>query len=279
MSTTQARDAHAGGAQPAPGATPLVEMRDISISFGGIHAVENVSIDLHPGEVVAVLGHNGAGKSTLIKILSGAYKRDAGTILVDGHEATIGNPRDAKAYGIETIYQTLALADNVDCAANLYLGRELLTALGTLDDVAMEAKAREVMGRLNPRFQRFKEPVSKLSGGQRQSVAIARAILFNARILIMDEPTAALGPEETAQVGELIAQLKKDGIGIFLISHDIHDVFHLADRLAVMKNGELVGTARVEDVTEDEVLGMIILGKCPPGAVPGPGAMVERSAA
>ena len=254
-------------------------MTDIDISFGGIHAVEGVSIDLYPGEVVAVLGHNGAGKSTLIKILSGAYKRDGGTIRVDGKDARIDNPRDAKAYGIETIYQTLALADNVDCAANLYLGRELLTPLGTLDDIAMEAEARKVMGRLNPRFQRFKEPVMKLSGGQRQSVAIARAILFNARILIMDEPTAALGPEETAQVGELIEQLKKDGIGIFLISHDIHDVFHLADRLAVMKNGQLVGTARVEDVTEDEVLGMIILGKCPPGAVPGPGASVERAAA
>ena len=259
--------------------TPLVEMKNISISFGGIHAVENVSVDLHPGEVVAVLGHNGAGKSTLIKILSGAYKRDAGTIHVDGEEATIDNPRDAKGYGIETIYQTLALADNVDCAANLYLGRELLTPFGTLDDVAMEAEARKVMGRLNPRFQRFKEPVMKLSGGQRQSVAIARAILFNARILIMDEPTAALGPEETKQVSDLIQQLKKDGIGIFLISHDIHDVFHLADRVVVMKNGEEVGTARVEDVTEDEVLGMIILGKCPPGAVPGPGAMEERAAA
>ena len=260
-------------------AIPLVEMKNISISFGGIHAVENVSVDLYPGEVVAVLGHNGAGKSTLIKILSGAYKRDAGEIRVDGEQATIDNPRDAKAYGIETIYQTLALADNVDCAANLYLGRELLTPFGTLDDVAMEAEARKVMGRLNPRFQRFKEPVVKLSGGQRQSVAIARAILFNARILIMDEPTAALGPEETKQVSELIEQLKKDGIGIFLISHDIHDVFNLADRVVVMKNGEEVGSARVEDVTEDEVLGMIILGKCPPGAVPGPGASAERVAA
>ncbi|KPF46998.1 ATP-binding cassette domain-containing protein, partial [Rhizobium sp. AAP43] len=210
--------------------TPLVEMRNVSISFGGIHAVDDASIDLFPGEVVALLGHNGAGKSTLIKILSGAYKRDNGDILVRGDFADINNPRDAKKYGIETIYQTLAVADNVDAAANLYLGRELRTAWGTLDDVAMEAKAREVMGRLNPNFQRFKEPVKALSGGQRQSVAIARAILFDAQILIMDEPTAALGPQETAQVGELIQQLKKDGIGIFLISHDIHDVFDLADR-------------------------------------------------
>jgi len=253
--------------------TPLVEMKNISIAFGGIHAVDNVSVDLFPGEVVALVGHNGAGKSTLIKILSGAYKRDAGTILINGEDAQINNPRDAKKYGIETIYQTLALADNVDAAANLFLGRELRTSWGTLDDVAMESETRKVMGRLNPRFQRFKEPVSSLSGGQRQSVAIARAIYFDARILIMDEPTAALGPQETAQVGDLVRQLKSDGIGIFLISHDIHDVFGLADRVVVMKNGQVVGTARTTDVTEDDILGMIILGKCPPGAVPGPGAL------
>ena len=252
---------------------PLVEMRDISIAFGGIKAVDHASMDLYPGEVVGLLGHNGAGKSTLIKILSGAYKRESGDIFINGEKVKISNPRDAKDYGIETIYQTLAVADNVDAAANLYLGRELRTAWGTLDDVAMEAEARAVMGRLNPNFQRFKDPVSKLSGGQRQSVAIARAILFNARILVMDEPTAALGPQETEQVGDLIKQLKKEGIGIFLISHDIHDVFDLADRVAVMKDGKMVGTARTEDVTKDEVLGMIILGKCPPGAVEGPGAI------
>ena len=264
----------AGSRAGVASGTPLVEMRDVSIAFGGIKAVDHASLDLYPGEVVGLLGHNGAGKSTLIKVLSGAYKRDAGTILVDGREAEINNPRDAKALGIETIYQTLALADNVDAAANLYLGRELRTRWGTLDDIAMEAACREVMGRLNPNFRRFKEPVKSLSGGQRQSVAIARAIHFNARILIMDEPTAALGPQETAQVGELIKQLKAQGIGIFLISHDIHDVFDLADRVAVMKNGKVVGHARTQDVTKDEVLGMIILGKVPPGAEPGPGAMM-----
>ncbi len=251
---------------------PLVEIKGLSIAFGGIKAVDHASLDLFPGEVVALLGHNGAGKSTLIKILSGAYKRESGHIYINGEEASISNPRDAKNYGIETIYQTLAVADNVDAAANLYLGRELLTSWGTLDDVAMEAEAREVMGRLNPNFQRFKDPVSKLSGGQRQSVAIARAILFNARILIMDEPTAALGPQETEQVGELIKRLKEEGIGIFLISHDIHDVFDLADRVAVMKNGKMVGSAKTSEVTKDEVLGMIILGKCPPAAIEGPGA-------
>jgi D-xylose transport system ATP-binding protein len=256
--------------------TPLVQMRDISLSFGGIHAVDRVSVDLNAGEVMALVGHNGAGKSTLIKILSGAYRRDSGTIAIRGEAAAIANPRDAKRYGIETIYQTLALADNVDTAANLFLGRELQTRWGTLDDIAMEAEARQVMGRLNPHFQRFKDPVKALSGGQRQSVAIARAILFNAQILIMDEPTAALGPQETAQVGDLIRKLKAEGIGIFLVSQDIADVFALADRVCVMKNGRVVGAARIADVSEDDVLGMIILGKCPPRATPGPGA-IERS--
>ncbi len=243
--------------------TPLVEMRNMSIAFGGIKAVDDVSIDLYPGEVVGLLGHNGAGKSTLIKILSGAYKRDRGQIFVNGEEAQIANPRDAKAYGIETIYQTLALADNVDAAANLYLGRELRTRWGTLDDAAMESEARKVMGRLNPNFKRFKEPAKSLSGGQRQSVAIARAVLFNARILIMDEPTAALGPQETKMVEELIHELKKQGLGIFLIDHDIHAVKTLCDRAAVMKNGQLVGVVNVDEVTEDDLLGMIILGKNP----------------
>ncbi|THD42012.1 MAG: sugar ABC transporter ATP-binding protein [Bradyrhizobium sp.] len=255
---------------------PLIEMKDISIAFGGVKAVDRASVNLFPGEVVGLLGHNGAGKSCLIKILSGAYKRDSGQIFVNGEEAQIANPRDAKRYGIETIYQTLALADNVDAASNLYLGRELMTPWGTLDDSAMEHEARRVMGRLNPNFRRFKVPVISLSGGQRQSVAIARAIHFNARILIMDEPTAALGPAETAQVGELVKQLKADGIGIFLISHDIHDVFDLADRIAVMKNGQVVGIGPVSAMTKDEVLGMIILGKCPPGATPGPGAVTSN---
>ena len=137
----------------------------------------------------------------------------------------------------------------------------------------MEAETRKIMARLNPNFRKFAAPVTALSGGQRQSVAIARAVYFNARILIMDEPTAALGVQETAMVADLIKQLKSEGIGIFLISHDIHDVFDLSDRVAVMKNGKLVGTAKVTDVTKDDVLGMIILGKCPPGATPGPGAM------
>ena len=243
--------------------TPLVDMRDICISFGGVHAVDHVSVDLYPGEVVGLLGHNGAGKSTLIKILSGAYAMDSGEIYVDGENATINNPRDARSYNIETIYQTLALADNLDAASNLFLGRELVSPLGFVNDDAMEAETRKIMARLNPNFKKFKDPVSALSGGQRQSVAIARAVYFNARILIMDEPTAALGPHETQMVSELITQLKAEGIGIFLISHDIHDVMELCDRASVMKNGKLVGTVDVDGVTDDDLLGMIILGKQP----------------
>jgi D-xylose transport system ATP-binding protein len=243
--------------------TPLVEMRDMNVSFGGVHAVENVSIDLRPGEVLGLVGGNGAGKSTLIKTLSGAQNPDSGEILVNGEPVTITNPRDAKAYGIETIYQTLALAENIDAPGNMFLGRELTTSLGNLDDSAMEDATRRIMARLNPKFENFRTPVASLSGGQRQSVAIARAVHFNARILIMDEPTAALGPAETEQVRQLIRQLKREDIGIILISHDIHDVFDLADRISVMLTGRLVGTVNKDDVTIDEVLGMIIIGKLP----------------
>jgi D-xylose transport system ATP-binding protein len=243
--------------------TPLVEMRDICIAFGGIHAVDHVTVDLYPGEVVGLLGHNGAGKSTLIKVLSGAYQADTGDILINGRKAEIRSPRDARRYNVETIYQTLALADNLNAAQNLFLGRELTTGAGFVDDDAMEAETRKIMARLNPNFEKFSAPVRALSGGQRQSVAIARAVYFNARILIMDEPTAALGVKETQMVAELIQQLKAEGLGIFLISHDIHDVMALCDRVSVMKNGKLVGTVRVEDVTEDDILGMIILGKQP----------------
>ncbi|MBE0414194.1 ATP-binding cassette domain-containing protein [Yoonia sp.] len=243
--------------------TPLLEMKNISIRFGGIKAVDNVSISLMPGEVVGLLGHNGAGKSTLIKILAGAYKADEGEIFVDGKKVEINNPRDARAQNIETIYQTLALADNLDAASNLFLGRELTTPFGLVDDAKMEAESRKIMARLNPNFNRFSEPVRSLSGGQRQSVAIARAVYFNARILIMDEPTAALGVHETAMVADLIKQLKAQGLGIFLISHDTREMMELCDRVSVMKNGQLIGTERVEDVTEDDILSMIIMGKNP----------------
>jgi D-xylose transport system ATP-binding protein len=242
---------------------PLVELRDIRVAFGGVHAVDGVTVDVYPGEVVGLVGGNGAGKTTLIKTLSGANPPDSGQIHIDGEPVTIETPRDAKALGIETIYQTLELADNIDAPGNVFLGREITTRFGNLDDSGMEDATRKVMNRLNPRFKRFVDPVQSLSGGQRQSVAIARAVHFNARILIMDEPTAALGPAETKQVGDLIKQLREEGLGIFLISHDIHDVYDLSDRISVMLTGKLVGTVNKADVTTDEVLAMIILGKMP----------------
>ena len=242
---------------------PLVEMRDIRVSFGGVHAVDGVTCDLYGGEVVGLVGGNGAGKTTLIKTLSGAHPADSGEIYINGEKAVIQTPRDAKKYNIETIYQTLALAENIDAPSNMFLGREVLTRWKTLDNRAMEQSARRIMARLNPQFQNLLTAVQSLSGGQRQSVAIARAVHFNARILIMDEPTAALGPAETAQVHDLINQLKSEGIGIFLISHDIHGVFDLADRITVMLQGKIVGTVNKAEVTKDEVLAMIIIGKLP----------------
>ncbi len=251
------------GTPSAAGGIPLCELRDIKVAFGGLHAVDGVTVDLYPGEVVAIVGGNGAGKSTLVHTLSGAHAADSGQIVISGQPVVIHNPRDARHHGVEVIYQKLALADNVDAASNVFLGRELLTRTGALDDEAMTSATQKVMQRLNPRFKNLKTAVQSLSGGQRQSVAIARAVHFNAQILIMDEPTAALGPAETEQVRELIGQLKAEGIGIFLISHDIHDVFDLADRISVMLQGKLVGTVNKHDVTKDEVLAMIIAGKQP----------------
>ncbi len=247
-------------AQPA-----LVQLEHICKAFGGVRAVQDVSLNVYPGEVVALLGHNGAGKSTLMKMLAGACPIDSGSVRVHGQSAQIRSPANAQALGIETIYQTLALADNLDAVANLFLGRELLTRWNTLDDRQMNARARQVFQRLNKNFTNLHVPVRRLSGGQRQVVAISRALYFNARILIMDEPTAALGPEETAMVGTLIQQLKAEGVGIFLITHDMPDVFALSDRLAVMKNGRMIGSYRTQDVNEEQLLGMIIAGKQPLG--------------
>ena len=271
----------------------LVDMRGVDKRFGGVHAVRRVSLHIQQGEVLGILGHNGAGKSVLMNVLSGVYPATAGEIYVGGHRARLSSPRDAKRLGIETIYQTLALADNLDAVANLFLGRELRTPWRTMDHRRMHREARDVLHRINPRLTALDEPVSRLSGGQRQSIAIARAVYFDARILIMDEPTAALGIHETRQVGELIRTLKDEGLGIFLISHDLNDVFDppavaqddqaigevehvveivadeedaeslvfdLADRLIILSNGRRVGSCRVADVTRDDVMEMIVLG-------------------
>ncbi|WP_299963712.1 ATP-binding cassette domain-containing protein [uncultured Roseobacter sp.] len=248
--------------------TPLVQMSDIHKHFGGIHAVEGVSVDLYPGEVVGVLGHNGAGKSCLMRMLAGAMLPTGGEIFVNGQRADLKTPQDAKRYGIETIYQTLALANHLDAAANLFLGRELKTRFGNLDETRMHAETKDALRQLNPNFKNLKDPVARLSGGQRQVIAIARAIYFQAKVLIMDEPTAALGPSETAMVADLTLRLKDEGIGIFLISHDMHDVFDLCDRVMVMNKGRNVGTFRIGDVDKDDILSLIIKGALPDGWVP-----------
>lgn len=242
---------------------PLVEMIDIEKHFGGVRAVEHVSVELRRGEVVGLLGHNGAGKSCLMQMLSGAMIPDGGEIRVNGRKVHFVEPNDARAVGIETIYQTLALANHLDAPANLFLGRELKTRLGNLDDAAMLRAAREVLARLNPNFKNLRDPVSRLSGGQRQVIAIARAIYFDTQILIMDEPTAALGPSETAMVSDLIRKLRGEGIGIFLVSHDIHDVFDLCDRVVVMNKGRIVGAHAIDEVTKDDVLSLIVKGELP----------------
>ncbi len=240
---------------------PIIEMKDVSKHFGGIQALRGVSIDLYKGEILGIVGHNGAGKSTLIKILSGADTADAGKIYFQGREVEIKCPKDSKTLGIETIYQHLALADNLNVPANIFLGREIKNHLVILNERSMENETRQMLDRLKLKIDSLRVRVQKLSGGQRQCIAISRAVYFNAKILIMDEPTAALGVQETERVQDLMRQLRKEGISIILISHDLHDVFNLSDRIAVMKNGLLVGIKKTSETTKDEVLSMIILGK------------------
>lgn len=246
---------------------PLARMSGISKHFGGVGALEDVSVDLYPGEVVGILGHNGAGKSTLIKILAGAFTPDRGEIFIGGERAVIRNPNDARAYGIETIYQELALCRNLDAASNLFMGREA-NRYGFLDDGYMRRETRRVLDGLKIRIESLTTPVENLSGGQRQSIAIGRAVYFQARILIMDEPTAALGPEETEVVVGLIGELKAKGIGIFFISHDIHDVYRFTDRIYVLKGGRLVHTCPTSAHTQEEIVQMIISGRPPAEIAP-----------
>ena len=240
----------------------LLETRGITKRFGGLTAVDNVSIGLRAGEALAVLGDNGAGKSTLIKIISGVHRPDEGEILMEGHVARIESPMDALAAGIETIYQDLALAENLDVGANIFLGRERMRrsmgVLKVLDDLSMREEAQKVLDRLDIKIPSLKNTIRTLSGGQRQAVAISRSIYWDAKVLIMDEPTAALGVAEQKKVLNLVRTLKDQGIGIIIISHQMYDVFEVADRLAVMRRGLLVGERIVKDTTADEVVGLIV---------------------
>lgn len=239
----------------------LVNLAGITKQFGGVRALKGVDLSINRGEVVALVGHNGAGKSVLVQILSGVFPPSSGEIKVDGKAVSFSSPTDARRYAIETIYQTLALADNLDAPANFFLGRELRTRFGFLDKKKMAQEAAQALHDLNPNFTNIERPVRQMSGGQRQAIAIARAIHFQVQFLIMDEPTAALGPHETTQVGALIQRLRDQGIGILLVSHDVRDVIRLADRIVVLKNGELVGSLVAKDTNEDEVVDMIIRGR------------------
>jgi ABC-type sugar transport system ATPase subunit len=240
----------------------LLETRDITKRFGGLTAVDHVSIGLKRGEALALLGDNGAGKSTLIKIISGVHMPDEGEILIGGKNAHIESPIDALAAGIETIYQDLALAENLDVGANIFLGRERmkrsLGVLKVLDDQSMREEAQKVLDRLDIEIPSLKKTIRTLSGGQRQSVAISRSIYWDAKVLIMDEPTAALGVSEQRKVLDLVRTLKDQGIGIILISHQMYDVFEVADRLAVMRRGVKVGERIVKDTTPDEVVSLMV---------------------
>jgi len=239
---------------------PLVEMRGIDKRFGGVHAVEGADLDLAAGEVVGVLGHNGAGKSTLMRALSGAEPCDGGTIRIAGERVRIDSPLRARELGVETLYQQLALVDELDAVGNLFLGRELRSRFGWLDEDAMEAAARDVLTRLNPRFHQLREPVRRLSGGQRSAIAIARAVAFEARVLILDEPTAALGPGEKQLVAEVIEALRCEGMGILLVSHDLHDVMDVATRVVVMRGGHIVGGGPTAEWTHDQIVRLIVGG-------------------
>jgi len=241
---------------------PVLEVKDIVKRFGGLVAVNKVSMEVAPGEVVGLLGDNGAGKSTLIKVVSGVYHQDEGQILFQGKEVKINNPMDAIRLGIETIYQDLALAENLNVYSNIFLGREKLKkALGlidVLDHDYMYQESKKVLDQLGIEIPSLKNKIKMLSGGQRQSVAISRSIYWNAKLLIMDEPTAALGVAEQRKVLALVRTLSDQGVGIIIISHQLYDVFQVAHRLVILRRAEKVGELMVKETNPDEVVSLMV---------------------
>ncbi|GAA2823456.1 ATP-binding cassette domain-containing protein [Kitasatospora aburaviensis] len=235
---------------------PVLALREVSKRFGAVQALTDVDLDVHAGEVVALVGDNGAGKSTLVKTIAGVHPIDEGTISWEGREVRIARPQDAQTLGIATVYQDLALCDNLDVVANLFLGRELRRH-GTLDEVAMERRAKELLDTLSIRIPSVRIPIAALSGGQRQVVAIARALVGDPRIVILDEPTAALGVEQTAQVLDLVERLRERGLGVILISHNMADVRAVADTVAVLRLGRNNGTFPVAGTTSEEIISAI----------------------
>ncbi|MCI3933642.1 MULTISPECIES: ATP-binding cassette domain-containing protein [Streptomyces] len=237
-------------------ATPVLALRGVSKRFGAVQALTDVDLEIHTGEVVALVGDNGAGKSTLVKTISGVHPIDEGAIEWEGREVRVGRPHDAQNLGVATVYQDLALCDNLDVVANLFLGSELKSA-SVLDEIRMEKRARELLETLSIRIPSVRIPIAALSGGQRQVVAIARALVGDPKVVILDEPTAALGVEQTAQVLDLVERLRERGHGVILISHNMADVRAVADRVAVLRLGRNNGVFNVADTSPEEIIAAI----------------------
>ncbi|GAA1530398.1 ATP-binding cassette domain-containing protein [Dactylosporangium maewongense] len=241
--------------------TPLLEVRGLNKSFGPVQVLRDVDFSAYAGQVTALVGDNGAGKSTLVKCLGGIYSIDSGEYLFDGKPVSVHGPRDAAALGVEIVYQDLALCDNLDIVQNMFLGREIKSGI-VLDDITMEQRAAETLAGLSVRtVKSVRQHVSSLSGGQRQTVAIAKAVLWNNRLVVLDEPTAALGVAQTAQVLELVRRLADNGLAVVLISHNMNDVFAVADRIAALYLGQMCAQVSATDVTHSQVVELITAGR------------------
>ncbi len=243
-------------------AEPILELRGISKRFGAVQALSSVDFEVFPSEVVGLVGDNGAGKSTLVKVISGTYRPDAGEYMFEGKRVEIDNPSRARDFGIQTVYQDLALCDNLDVVANLYLGREekrpvVPRMLSTIDEIEMERAAQTFVQELHVRIPSLRTKIATLSGGQRQSVAVARAVMWNSKVVLLDEPTAALGVEQTHQVKELIVRLREKGLGVVVISHNLADVFEVADRIIVLRLGKRVASFNIHTTNQERVVAAI----------------------
>jgi D-xylose transport system ATP-binding protein len=240
---------------------PILRLEGVSKSFGAVQALYRVDFEARRGEVMALVGDNGAGKSTLIKGVAGIYPFDEGKIFFEGEEVHIHNPREASDLGIEVVYQDLALADNLDVVANMFLGREMIQKPWRLDEAAMEHKALETLASLAVTTVRsVRQPVAALSGGQRQSIAVAKAVMWNSKLVILDEPTAALGVAQTRQVLDLVRKLAHNNLAVILISHNLHDIFEVADRITVLRLGQNVKQFNAAETTQEEVVHAITAG-------------------
>jgi D-xylose transport system ATP-binding protein len=240
---------------------PVLELRGVSKHFGAVQALQDVDFRAFSGEVMALVGDNGAGKSTLIKGIAGIQPFDSGEVVFDGVGVSIHGPKDSAALGIEIVYQDLALCDNLDIVQNMYLGREEVSTLHLLNEAFMEQKAKETLASLSvTTIRSIRQTVASLSGGQRQSIAVARAVMWNSRLVILDEPTAALGVAQTRQVLDLVKRLATNGLAVILISHNLHDIFEVADRITVLRLGRSVAEVKASDVTQTEVVELITAG-------------------